>query len=190
MLVATTVGLVLIAAGALAMGLHGLPNPTVGRESVLGLEVGQSRDDVVSRFHRPKEKWTGDPWRPESSLAIGQVLRPDDLPNPGKYDEVEVIGWPRNEVYVVLYENQVAAAVISAKGAATRRRLKVGAKVDELFRLYPEVPSIEVKMPPDSKHQSTPYAYVEIFRYDHLGIGFEVRAGIVESITLFPSRQN
>jgi tRNA A-37 threonylcarbamoyl transferase component Bud32 len=192
MLVTTTVGVVLLAAGGLAaVGLKGLPISVVGRESVLGLEVGQNRDDVVARFHRPKEKWAGDPWQPESIQAIGQVLRPEDLPAPGKYDDVEVIGWPREGVCVVLRDNQIAAAIIRASGASTRRHLKVGAKVNEVLRLYPEVPSIEVRMPGEgAEHHGSLPTHVEIFRYDQLGIGFEVRAGIVESITLYPASQN
>lgn len=192
LLVATTVGMVLLAAGALAaVGLRGLQNSAFGRESVLGLEVGQGRDDVVGRLRRPKDHWAGDPWQPDSIHAIGQVLRPDDLPTPGKYDEVEVLGWPRNGVDVVLHENQVAAVVIRASGASTRRHLKIGAKVNDVLRLYPEVPSIEVKMPPEAaEHPSSLPTHVEIFRYDQLGIGFEVRAGIVESITLYPARQH
>ena len=189
---ATTVGVVLLAVvGFAAVGLRGLPTSTVGRETVLGIEVGQSREEVVARFHRPKEKWPGDPWQAESIPAIGQVLRPDDLPTPGKYDEVEVIGWPRNGVYLVMHDNRVAAAVIRASGASTRRHLKNGANVHEVYRLYPEVPSFEGKMPPDNaENHSSLVTHVDVFRYDQLGIGFEVRAGIVEAITLYPARQN
>jgi hypothetical protein len=190
LLVATTLGVVLLATGALAMvGLRGLQNSVAGRESVLGLEVGQGRDDVVGRLRRPKEHWAGDPWQPDSIHAVGQVLRPEDLPTPGKYDDIEVLAWPRNGVAVVLHENQVVAVVIRASGAATRRHLKIGAKVNDVLRLYPEVPSIEVKMPLEgADHPSSLPTHVEIFRYDQLGIGFEVRAGIVESITLYPAR--
>jgi tRNA A-37 threonylcarbamoyl transferase component Bud32 len=191
-LVAATLGIVLLAAGGLAaVGLRNLQPTLAGRESVLGLEVGQTRDDVVSKFRRPKDKWAGDPWQGDAQAAVGQVLRPDDLPAPGKYDEVETLGWPRNGVDVVLYENQVVAVIIRASGASTRRHLKIGAKVNEVLRLYPEVPSIEVKMPPEGiEHHSSLPTHVEIFRYDQLGIGFEVRAGIVESITLYPAKQS
>ncbi len=110
---------------------------------------------------------------------------------PGKYDEVEVLGWPRNGVYVVLQNNQVAAAIIRASGASTRRHLKIGAKVYEVRRLYPEIPSSEGKaLAQGSEQHSSRPTYVEIFRYDQLGIGFEVRDGIVESITLYPAHQD
>jgi tRNA A-37 threonylcarbamoyl transferase component Bud32 len=192
MLVATTVGVVVLAAGALAvLGIRGLQSSVVGRESVLGLEVGQGRDDVVGRLRRPKEHWAGDPWQADSIHAVGQVLRPEDLPTPGKYDDVEILGWPRSGVDVVLHENQVVAVVIRASGASTRRHLKIGAKVNDVLRLYPEVPSIEVKMPLEgADHPSSLPTHVEVFRYDQLGIGFEVRAGIVEAITLYPARQS
>ena len=191
-LVTTILAIIVLAAGGLAaVGLRNSQANLGGRESVLGLEVGQTRDDVVAKFRRPKDKWPGDPWLGEAHLAVGQVLRPDDLPTPGKYDEVETLGWPRNGVDIVLHENQVVAVIIRANGAATRRHLKVGAKVNEVLRLYPEVPSIEVKMPPEGgEHHSMQPTHIEIIRYDQLGIGFEVRAGIVESITLFPAKQS
>jgi tRNA A-37 threonylcarbamoyl transferase component Bud32 len=192
LLVATTLAIVVLTAGGLAaVGLRGMPPSVIGRESVLGLEVGLTRDDVVAKFRRPKDKWSGDPWQGETLQAVGLVLRPEDLPTPGRYEEVETLGWPRNGVDVVLHDNQVAAVIVRASGASTRRHLRIGAKVNEMLRLYPEVPTIEVKMPPEGfeHHGSTP-THVEIFRYDQLGIGFEVRAGIVESITLYPARQS
>src|SRR5262249_11732254 len=161
-----------LAAGTLAaLGLRGLQSTVIGRESVPGLEVGQGRDDVVSRLRRPGEHWAGDPWQADSIHAIGQVLRPEDLPTPGKYDEVEVLGCPRNNVDIVLHENQVAAVIIRARGASTRRHLKIGAKVNDVLRLYPEFPSIEVKAPLEgADHPSSLPTHVEIFRYDQLGI--------------------
>src|SRR5581483_4798863 len=50
-LVASTLAIVLLGAGGLAaVGIRNMHPSATGRESVLGLEVGQSRDDVVSRF--------------------------------------------------------------------------------------------------------------------------------------------
>ena len=61
--------------------------------------------------------------------------------------------------------------------------MKIHDSVETLERLYPETPDIHV-VPLAGKAGS----HVNVYRYDDLGIGFEVQAGKIAAITLYPLR--
>jgi len=193
-------GAVLLAllVGALLLVLHGtgqLGGST--KESVLGLEVGSSLEDVGRKFKIPHEKERyGDPWaeEPKRKKVLGYLLRPDDLgDDQAVLNSMNVLSWANEEVQVLLHQGVVRAIVIRQPyHAATGRGLRIGDTESRLKDIYPERPVIGTHdvITPRGKTGSKVSRYIETYRYDELGVGFEVENKRVTAIVLYPPRSS
>src|SRR5262249_35836563 len=99
--------------------------------------------------------------------------------------------WANDEVLVFLFANEVRGLVIRHPyRAVTGRGLRIDDKESVLKDIYPERPLIETlsTASPKGRGSARSASYVEIYRYDELGIGFEIQDKRVRAIALFPAR--
>jgi hypothetical protein len=158
---------------------------------VLGIEVGDRRDDAVVRIGRaPDREQSGDPWAAELTReALGHVLKPDDLSGPGGKETADVLLWSNDDVVVILQDNQVRAVIVSEPyKASSPRGVSIGDSVARLEDRYreeqPELSSVPLGASTKPGHPS----HVNVYRYNKLGIGFEVQGGRISSITLYQAK--
>jgi tRNA A-37 threonylcarbamoyl transferase component Bud32 len=161
------------------------------RESLLGLEIGSSLYDVIAKFPNvPPRELTGDPWKGDAVPALGHVLTRDDLGDEDVLNNLKVLLWHNDTACVILHDNIVRAVVIRAPyRAATGRGLAIHDKESYLKDLYLEKPtSITPLDAPSSTAKTAAKSsnYLEVHRYDDLGVGFEVQHKRITSITLYP----
>ncbi|MGL4552694.1 MAG: hypothetical protein ACRC33_16085, partial [Gemmataceae bacterium] len=78
----------------------------------------------------------------------------------------------------VFLDERLAALVTAATSAATVRGVRVGSTVGQLLDRYPEAHG--------TKDAVVDGVRVDVYRYDGLGVGFEVRGGRVARVTLYP----
>jgi tRNA A-37 threonylcarbamoyl transferase component Bud32 len=186
----------LLAAGLLALSAWGIMAlvqwvwpPGKG---LLGVEVGNSRDAVVARMGTaPERAARGDPWKGEAPEALGYVLRPEDVaPKDAGRDNVDLLFWSGDEVCVVLNDSKVRGVVVHAphKGQCPRG-VRLNDSIERLKGAYPEEASSITPEPLRGAAAKAGAAkHVDVYRYDALGVGFEVQAGRVIGITLYPSK--
>src|SRR5438552_10222528 len=169
----------------------------LAKESVLGLEVGASLEDVGRRFSSRHEKeFHGNPWvyaaeTAKHKHALGHVLKQEDLGDQSIGKQMKLLSWANEGVVVLFHDDAVRAIIIHQPyRAATGRGLRIGDSESRLKDLYPERPLLETLplQTQSAKSPSKPPGYLETYRYDDLGIGFEIQDKRVRSITLFPSR--
>jgi len=185
----TAAVLVLAMIVLIIVGLHnaGLQNIPV-RESVLGLEVGSDMVAVGQTFsQRQEHQWTGNPWKVED-LKLGDILKPADLGDAAALDGMKVLSWSNQRVLVFVKDDVVRALVVHEPyHAVTGRGLRIGHSESKLKQLYPEEPQLGTRpLPEDEKARKRSARYVETYRFDKLGIGFEVLEQRVKSIVLYP----
>src|SRR5262249_49858802 len=147
------------------------------KETLLGFSVGDSRDDVVAKFGKPQRSQPGDPWHHETK-ALGLVLRPKDLAGDGNFDSYETLTWSKNRVAGVFRGNLVQALVVRLdQKAENGRGVRLGDNEIKLEHLYPEKPDIDTAdaSAPPGRGLRKFATWVKIYRYNKLGIGFEVR---------------
>jgi tRNA A-37 threonylcarbamoyl transferase component Bud32 len=191
---------VLAAAGAALLGLSVwavfsfFPVYTSGtdaKESIVGIAIGDSRDELVAKFGKPERQWKGDPWQDNESLGL--VLRPDNLSVAGAWEGYESLAWFKGQICAVLRDNVVQALVIRQPFRARNGRgLSMGDNEARLENLYPEKPDIDtVDAPPASGKSNRKTArWVKVYRYSALGIGFEVRDEKLRSMVIFPPQSD
>jgi serine/threonine protein kinase len=173
--------------GVFAFFLSSPTEPAV-KETVLGFSVGDSRDDLVARLGKPQRSKAGDPWRKEPK-ALGLVLRPEDLAGDRERDNCETLIWSKGRIGAVFHDNLVRALVVGPdQKAETGRGLRLGDHEIKLEHLYPEKPDIgTADASATTGHGFRKSAtWVKIYRYNKLGIGFEVQDEKVVSMTIFP----
>ena len=161
-------------------------SPT-SKETLLGISLGDGRDDLVAKFGKPERHWTGSPWQ-EKSDALGLVLRPEDLTADQTWQGYESISWSKEQVCAVLKDNTLQAMVIRQPARAENGRgLRVGDNESKLERLYSEKPEIGTADAPPSiaKGFRKSASWIKVYRYNALGTGFEVRDEKVRSMSLF-----
>jgi hypothetical protein len=200
-------GILLILAVLLVLGLvglallHGLgpatsPTPTA-RESLSSLVIGDSRDEAVAKIKKaPDHVRTGNPWMRTDRGLLGQVLHQQNLGEEGDLDQLQTLSWDKPRRLVLLLEDKVRAVVLldADPTGGSARGLKVGDKEGELVHRYASEIASESPLlrPSNTKDGSpgTPRAkgpvFGKIYRYDALGIGFEVREEKISAITLYP----
>jgi serine/threonine protein kinase len=158
------------------------------KESIVGIAIGDSRDELVAKFGKPERQWKGNPWQ-DNAESLGLVLRPDNLSVAGAWDSYESLAWFKGQICAALRDNVVQALVIRQPFKARNGRgLSMGDNEAKLEDLYPEKPDIDtVDAPPTSGKSNRKTArWVKVYRYNALGIGFEVRDEKVKSMTIFP----
>ncbi len=180
-------------AGALALvvGSVGLlawwrqPNARPDQESLLGLRIGGSRDDVIASLGKPQREVTGNPWAGADREALGHVLKPEHVGGPSELVALRVLWWHDNHVYVLLRDDQVRAiAVHQPYAGKSGRSIGVGTKVAKLKEAYDEPPRAE-------SFRTTAKSRIrwgECYCFDSLGIGFEVENERVTAVVLYPPR--
>ena len=93
---------------ALILALHGAgQQQEAARESLLGLEVGSSLEDVALVFKSRHEKeFEGNPWvfagaQAKRKGALGHVLKPEDLGDWRVHNNIRVLSWANEQVLVL-----------------------------------------------------------------------------------------
>jgi hypothetical protein len=163
------------------------------KETLLGIAVGDSRDDVVAKFGKPKEHWQGNPWRDPADEALGLVLQPDQFTADGTWAGYETLAWPQNQICAVFKDNLTQALIVRSNAKAQNGRgLRLGDHEDKLERLYPEKPEIDTADAPQTRDRGKRKSanWIKIYRYNKQGMGFEVRDERVVSMSLFPPQSD
>jgi tRNA A-37 threonylcarbamoyl transferase component Bud32 len=185
---AAAVGLIVLGlaiwAGIAYFGSRNTPPPPPGQETLGGLKIGDGRDDVVAKLGKPSRDFQVEaaPGIVPDQIAIGRVLTREDLGPPNMTDRFEVLHYADDQLGFIVRENAVLAITVHARHKApTARGLDVGDSEEQLIHLYPEVPT-SVRGVDASKESIRP---IKVYRFDSLGIGFEVANGHVAAITLY-----
>lgn len=171
------------------VGWYLLTEPTFppGEESLLGIRIGTPLDAIESRLPNLSRIDRGDPWQlPRTRDVLGHALVADDLGlGESERGQLTVRRSHDDSIAVLLHLDRVVAVVTRHRGARTRRGVGPGSDLGLLYRRYdhrddlrPQVDSADLA---DGGH-------VEVRRYPTLGVGFEIAAGKVTRLTLFPSR--
>jgi tRNA A-37 threonylcarbamoyl transferase component Bud32 len=174
----------LLAIAATVALVHWLkPTPEApDQESLFGLKIGDDYNEAVARFGQPPEKWLGYPTGKDARVQ-GHVLKDQEL---GPGPDVTSVAWPKEQAALILRKyTQISAIVARAPGTASARGLKIGATETQLEKLYLERPAITTVDVPASGGK--PARWIKVYRYDALGIGFEVEHEKVTGITLYPA---
>jgi hypothetical protein len=186
--------LIMVGAGIFALSGAG-QGGDASKETLLGLQVGSTLEDVGRRFKTAHQKEShGDPWNAagehdKRKEALGHVLRREDLG--GDFQDLTVLSWANDEVLIFVEEGLVRAMIIRHPYfAASGRGLRIGDKESRLKDIYPERPKIETHDITARAEKRGPRTarYLETYRYDELGIGFEVQDKKVTAIVLYPRR--
>jgi hypothetical protein len=160
-------------------------NPVPAQESLQGLKIGDRRDDVIARLGKPQREWHGkDPGpRPDPEI-LGRVFYDSDLEGDrADATEDDFLFYADNRLSLLLRHNVIRAIVVRVRHKApTARGLDVGDSEAQLIHLYPEIPS-SVR---GASAAGGPT--IKIYRFDNLGIGFEVGNEHVVAITLYPAK--
>jgi hypothetical protein len=171
----------LVAVLAIRHALHGSPD-VPDEESLYGLKIDDDYADAFGRLGEPFDKWPGYPTGKDARL-LGHVLKPDEL---GPAAEIITAIWPKEQVCILFHSpTTIRAIIVRAPRAASARGLQVGASEAHLEQHYPERPNLTTVDLPASAGK--PARWIKVYRYDDLGIGFEVEHEKVTGITLYPS---
>ena len=149
-----------------------------GPEELFGLQIHSPDADVLEKL-RPAYIEMGNPWtRPAVRDRLGHVLRPRDLKLSNDELEQVRIRWTggKNGTVVLLHNDRVVAIVTHDRTAATKKRLHVQDRAGEILNRYEDGHPEELQLKDGT---------LEVRRYDREGIGFEIQAGRVTSITLY-----
>jgi tRNA A-37 threonylcarbamoyl transferase component Bud32 len=151
-----------------------------GPEQLFGIKVGDP-EEAVERKLRLTRSNDGNPWtKPSLRPYLGNVLRPEDLRlSAEEFRELKARRTEGERATLVLFHKERVVAVVSDEpGAVTAQGVKLGGKIDRVYRAYQGGHSDD-KTLSDGTH-------LDVRRYDHLGIGFEIKGDRVTSISIFP----
>src|SRR5439155_5194035 len=142
--------------------------------------------------------------------GLGHVLQaPDAADSPLRLEEFDLLHWSNDQLYVLMFQQQLQAVILHKRRAgSTGRGIRVGDTEATLRQKYPEQPDthtfsikpgdrdarllpllptvVYASAPASGKHK--PDEWGEVWRYDSLGIGFELVNGKVSAITLYPPK--
>ncbi len=167
------------------------------KETLQDMAIGDSRDVVVATIGKPPEKeGHGNPWAGEFKEALGHVLRPQDVASDAAaLDDLDVLSWWDKKMCVLLRNNLVQAVVIRDLVKTNNgRKVQIGAAEATVMHAYTneDAPDIKSIPEPGAKDEAATRSHTKgrIYRYDSLGIGFEIHEERVTGITLYPPRKN
>ncbi len=187
LLIGVAVALVLLGALALVLwqaGVFSSKPRYSGPEHLFGVKVGDPAELAEEKL-RPIRADVGNPWKkPRVRPYLGHVLQPEDLHLSAEEIGKLSIRWNegKRSTLVLIHDDKVVAIVTSDSGGATGRDVRLGAGVGSVYTAYPEGGRSEEVELPEGGH-------VEVRRYDHEGIGFEIQQARVTSITIFPPKK-
>src|SRR5262249_48673861 len=75
-------------------------------ETLLGISIGDSRDDLVAKFGKPERHWTGSPWQ-DNQEVLGLVVGPEDLEPESSWEGYESLTWSKEQICAVFKNNVV-----------------------------------------------------------------------------------
>ena len=194
----------ILAAGLLAvLGLGGWvcwimwkspPPLPVSSESVLDLKIGDSREDVVGKFGKPDDERDIAPFLEEMKMAHGDLLSAGDMGDEDNFSELKVLSWRKGQVEAVIDAGRLRALAIHVPyRAGSGRRIKIGDKEARLIHQYADAVAVESSHAlPDQKGQAKTgigARKAKIYRYDELGISYEVVNELVAAIAVYPPVQ-
>jgi serine/threonine protein kinase len=145
---------------------HSLPD----QESIAGIRLGDTRDDVVARFGKPI---SGKPQLLRPFLTLEDVIRPGDTAAP------EILSWANNATVVVVVGDEVRA-VLAFQSAATGRDLRIGDDEATLRKAYPEPPAT-ARIVADF----APNEWVTLYHFPNLHLTVMTRAGQIAGIAMW-----
>jgi tRNA A-37 threonylcarbamoyl transferase component Bud32 len=162
------------------------------KESLLSLQVGSNLEDIVLTLNRPEQRFKGNPWKGrDHRAALGHILKPEDLGGEeSDLNTLQVLQWRNHAVCAVLRQDVLQALVVQYpyKGENSRG-VKIGDKEARLVHLYSAEIAREDSFVVESE-RAAPVVHApkkgKVYRYDALGIGFEVQNERVVGITLYP----
>jgi tRNA A-37 threonylcarbamoyl transferase component Bud32 len=176
--------------GFLVWPPHGTSRPD--RESVLGLKIGASRDDVIAELGKPQQEVEpGQPLTAAVKEALGHVLAHTAAGTPGALAQVNVLLWSEKNVCVLLGQSGVRGVVVRGPHpAVSGRGVRIGDTAQRLEERYAEEPEMSTFHERPAAGGSPPPAakWGKIYLYHALGIGFEVQDGKLTAMTLYPPR--
>jgi serine/threonine protein kinase len=185
---------------------------TPAQESLLNVKIGFNRDELIAALKEPPEKEQphGNPWKGDHAKSLSHVLKPQDVQGDGdSLENLDLLLWSNGEVCALLHDNTVRALVVHKRHlGSTGAGIRIGDSEQELKSRYsldldPETKIFHFKnddrsrLGPDglqgvftsgkptntSKRSTSGMAY----RYNSLGIGFEVVNEKVTAIALYPA---
>ncbi|MBX7106040.1 MAG: serine/threonine protein kinase [Gemmataceae bacterium] len=147
------------------------PHPDV--ETVVGIALGESRDDVVARLGKPQK--ADDP-----AEALKPFATPAELMKAGDTQSAEVLLWPGQGVTVALVGSEVRAVIARHSPAATAANLRIGDSETTWRRAYPDSPTACSVLPPTVRNPR----WGLLFQYSDLKLSVELRDGAVTGLAL------
>ncbi|MFO0929575.1 MAG: protein kinase [Gemmataceae bacterium] len=188
LLIGSVAGLAVLA-GAVWLWWQFFTDPTFppGPETLLGVQVGDALDEVERRLPNLTRVDRGNPWQLERTRhLLGPVLRPEDLGlTDAELRDVTVRRSGDGTVCVLLSGDRVVAVVATHAGARTRRDVGVGSDLGRLYRRYDTSDDLRPQVETTDRAGG---GHVEVRRYSTLGVSFEVAAGRVAAVALYPPR--
>jgi hypothetical protein len=152
------------------------------KETLLGLQIGDSRDDVIAKLGKPTQKDVGKQLAGGMIKAFSQMVPGVDAEGMEALmafpaDQVDTLFWSDGQVCVVLLQNKIAnVAVHSPHKATCAGGVQIGDTEARLNHIYASVVP-ETKAGPNGKGK--------VYRYDTRGIAFEVDNERVVGIALY-----
>jgi serine/threonine protein kinase len=184
---------------------------TPDQESLLGVQIGFDRDRLIAAIGQAPEKDQphGNPWNGDHKEALGHALKPEYVVGEDReLDDLDMLLWSKGDICALLRDGIVQALVIHHKPEATTGRgIKIGASLEEVESRYPldldpEITTFRLQQDLRSSAWPVPVSGVftswpsiktskkatsgKAYRYDKLGIGFEIANEKVKAIALFP----
>jgi hypothetical protein len=142
---------------------------------------------VVLTLGKPQLRFTGNPWKNQrDAKALGHVLKREDLGDED-LENLHVLQWKNHEVCVIIRQEVVQALIVRyPQRGENGRGVKIGDKEARLVHLYSSELAKEDFFAGASA-AAQPTKKGKVYRYDALGIGFEVQNERVTAITLYPA---
>jgi serine/threonine-protein kinase len=214
LLIAAAVALLLMLIAAATYFLwHRDTIPSSGAESLLGIKIGDSESTALGESPTlkqlpPAKEVNGNPWTGEYSAFLEHVLQRKDLEAAGvPLDEITLLAWPDQKVFLLCHQNKVQAVVTRQSHAASGRGVHVGDNFTKIVEsAYKDENGQSSRFPPEGRTQLDkmrlpPWLFTSgapdsgstrrsgvIYRYLEIGINFEVVKDHVTAIALYPPR--
>jgi hypothetical protein len=168
------------------------PALPVSTESLLDLKIGASRDEVVGKFGKPEDEREVVPFLDEITSRHGALLSANDLGDEDNFSELKVLSWRKGQVEAVIDAGRLRALIIHVPyRAASGRRVKIGDKESHLIHEYNDAVAVESShaLPEQKAGNAGTARRAKIYRYDELGISYEVVNELVVAIAVYPPVQ-
>ena len=171
----------LVVLGLLARWQFSPTHTSTGPESLHGIRIGDSADDVAKLVDVQGAE-VGNPWRSvRTKDHIGHIVRPEDLDLPAADLDRLSINWVRDHsLHIIYYKEKVVAVLTTQRRDTSSRGIAFNNDSGRVENVYDdqrfEFESIDL----------LEGGHVEVRRFRALGIGFETIKGKVVGMAIFP----